>query len=193
VSVELVAPDETFRESWLDARREWGGPTVHQPGSALGVAEQLGLNLDVANDFQRWVRELNEQPHTAPTKSAVPATNWWIIHDTRYLGAIQLRHSLNDFLADLGGHVGYGVRPSERRKGVVSLALRQVLTYAAEEIGLNEVLITCDEMNTGSRRAIESAGGRLRSVRDADQLSRDLGHVGNTRRYWVPTISRASR
>ena len=94
---------------------------------------------------------------------------------------------MNAFLADVGGHIGYGVRPSERRKGIASAALGEVLTYAGDPVGLSGVLITCDETNAGSRRAIEACGGLLDSVRPADQLSRNLGHSGDTLRYWAAT------
>ncbi|OYD60748.1 GNAT family N-acetyltransferase [Rhodococcus sp. OK302] len=187
MTIELIAPNEALHQSWLDARTEWGGPHAHQPGTALGIAERLGLNLGKPEDFKQWVQELNAQPHGPQTPDTVPATNWWITHDDRYLGAIQLRHSLNDFLADLGGHIGYGIRPTERRKGVVTIALRQVLDHAATEIGLDEVLITCDDTNIGSQRTIEAAGGVLHHVRHPDKYSHDRGFEGKTLHYWVPT------
>ena len=173
--------------SWLESRDEWGGPQADQPGSALGVAQRLDLDLASRDGFGQWVQELLAQPEALPGPDIVPATNWWIVRDGRYLGAIQLRHSLNEFLADLGGHIGYGIRPSERRKGIASAALREVLTYAGDPVGLSGVLITCDETNAGSRRAIEACGGLLDSVRPADQLSRNLGHSGDTLRYWAAT------
>ncbi|WP_040525214.1 GNAT family N-acetyltransferase [Gordonia effusa] len=185
MTIELVAPKAVFWESWLEARREWGGPEAHQPGAGLWAAERLGVDLDSRDGFDRWVDALNAQPGAAPSSEVVPATNWWIVRGGRYVGAIQLRHSLNDLLADLGGHVGYGIRPSERRKGIATLALRTVLAYAWGSIGLVEVLITCDETNVGSRRVIESSGGVLDSIRESDELSRGHGHVGNTLRYRV--------
>ncbi|GAA3175457.1 hypothetical protein GCM10020255_066380 [Rhodococcus baikonurensis] len=68
-----------------------------------------------------------------------------------------------------------------------------MLAYAGDPVGLSRVLITCDETNAGSRKAIEGCGGLLDSVRPADQLSRNLGHSGDTLRYWVETgVSRVS-
>lgn len=185
--LSLIAPDARLHGSWLDASDEWGGPEAAQPGAALGAAQRLGLDLASQNGFARWVDELLGQPSAEPGPDVVPATNWWIVRDDRYLGAIQLRHSLNDFLVDVGGHVGYGVRPSERRRGVASTALRHALAHAADQVSLNTVLITCDETNTGSRRTIEACGGVLDSVRPQDELSRRVGHLGATLRYWVPT------
>lgn len=184
--VSLVGPTTGLHESWLDSRDEWGGADVHQPGSGIGVAHQLGLDLESRIEFERWVRELL-QPTAGSRPDAVPATNWWIVRGGRYLGSIQLRHRLNDFLADVGGHIGYGIRPSERRKGLAATALRQVLGFAGDQIGLSSVLITCDEENTGSRKTIEACGGVLGSVRRSDETSRGVGHVGDTLRFWVPT------
>lgn len=92
------------------------------------------------------------------------------------LGAIALRHELNDFLREAGGHIGYGVRPSVRRRGLAGWALGQVLDRAWDR-GLDRVLITCDVDNEVSRRIIESRGGVLEDVRDTV--------LGRTRRYWV--------
>ncbi|MCJ0899696.1 GNAT family N-acetyltransferase [Rhodococcus sp. ARC_M13] len=109
------------------------------------------------------------QPESWTGPDIVPATNWWIARGGRYLGAIQMRHSMNEMLADFGGHIGYGVRPPERRQGIASTALQEMLTYATQPVGLGRVLIARNEMNVGSRKAIEVCGGLLASVRPADQ------------------------
>ena len=85
------------------------------------------------------------------------------------------RHELTDFLLEQGGHIGYSIRPSARRQGHASAALRQVLELAAE-MGHERVLLTCDEDNIASRAIIEGVGGEYEDSR-----------VG-TRRYWVPTL-----
>ena len=125
-----------------------------------------------------WVQKLREQSDTSiPAKEGrVHATNWWIVEDDTYLGAISLRHALNDFLLDAGGHIGYGVRPTARRRGLATWALRAVLPNA-RSLGLTRVLVTCDDENVGSVRIIESNGGVLEDVRDTD--------LGRTRRYWI--------
>ena len=85
-----------------------------------------------------------------------------------------MRHRLTEFLRDVGGHVGYYVRPSRRRRGHATAMLRAVLPYAAD-LGLERVLVTCDDTNEGSRRVIEAAGGVLEDQR------------GVKLRYWLPT------
>ncbi len=104
------------------------------------------------------------------------ASYWWIVEDDEYLGAISLRHTLNDFLLRAGGHIGYGVRPSARRRGLATWALRAVLPEA-RALGLDRVLVTCDDANAASARTIESNAGVLEDVRQTE--------LGRTRRYWI--------
>jgi predicted acetyltransferase len=107
----------------------------------------------------------------------VHCTYWWIVENDEMLGAIALRHELNDFLLDAGGHIGYGIRPSARRRGLASFALSEVLPHAAK-LGLPRVLVTCNVTNEGSRRTIERNGGELEDIRDTE--------LGRLRRYWIP-------
>ncbi len=79
------------------------------------------------------------------------------------------------------------VRRSEGRKGIASTALGEALAYVGDPVGLIRVLVTCDERNPVSRKAIEACGGLLESVRPADQLSRNVGCSRDTLRYWVRT------
>ena len=85
---------------------------------------------------------------------------------------------LNQMLAAYGGHIGYSVRPSERRKGYAARMLREVLPFC-RQLGLSRVLITCTPDNEASRRVILSAGGVYEStVFEADR-NREL------ERYWI--------
>ena len=101
-----------------------------------------------------------------------------LVRGRRIVGACSLRHELTDALRDFGGHVGYGVRPSERGKGYASLMLKLVLREARRR-GIRRVLLTCDSDNAASRRVIEKAGGVLDSQSFSDRAGR------MTRRYWI--------
>ena len=75
---------------------------------------------------------------------------------------ISIRHELtNDFLKNYAGHIGYGVRPTERRKGYVTQMLNQALKYCKDKLKLDKVMISCDKKNEGSRKTILNAGGIL--------------------------------
>jgi len=74
--------------------------------------------------------------------------------------ALQIRHELNEYLLSYGGHISYGIRPSERRHGFASLMLSLSLPKA-KELGINRALVTCDKENTASAKTIKSNGGVL--------------------------------
>jgi len=175
---QLILPTIRLHASWLTARDEWGHG-AHQPGAALWRA--AGCDLDSPEGFATWVARLHQDADpSAPLPDAlVHATTWWIV-DGEYLGSIQLRHTLNERLLDSGGHIGYGIRPSARRRGHATWALGTVLGKA-RSMGLFLVLITCDDDNEPSMRTIERHGGVLEDVRDTAE--------GVKRRYWI-TVDR---
>jgi predicted acetyltransferase len=99
--------------------------------------------------------------------------------DGEIVGRASVRFVLNDYLADTGGHVGYGVRPAFRRRGHASAILAQSLALLRAD-GVERVLVTCDDDNVGSARVIEGAGGVLEDTR------RDRFGGTEKRRYWIP-------
>ncbi|GAA0503890.1 acetyltransferase [Paractinoplanes deccanensis] len=170
---ELIAPTTRLRTSWLESRDEWGRG-VHQDGAGYRPTD----DVDTEAGFATWVARLHaeEDPAAPVADDWVHCTYRWIVEDDRYLGSIALRHTLNDGLLNYGGHIGYGIRPSARRRGLATWALARMLDEA-RTLGLDRVLITCDPANEASARTIESAGGVLEDVRTTD---------GKTvRRYWV--------
>ncbi|MGN6300054.1 MAG: GNAT family N-acetyltransferase [Angustibacter sp.] len=171
---ELIAPTVRLHSSWLESLQEWG-TGVHQDGTGLHSDDEV----ETSEGFAAWVERLRQQgdPAVPLAEGRVPADYWWIVDGETYLGAITLRHELNDFLLEQGGHIGYGLRPSARRRGLATWALGEVLDHA-RDLGLSRVLITCDDTNVASARTIERHGGRLEDVRvvDGDRA---------VRRYWV--------
>jgi predicted acetyltransferase len=170
---ELIKPTTRLRHAWLDARDDWGRG-VYQDGAGAGP----GDDPDTPAGFAAFVARLHaEEDVTRPVPAGrVHCTYRWMVERDRVLGAIALRHELNDFLLQRGGHVGYGVRPSERRRGLASWALGETLA-TAWGMGLQRVLICCDDGNVGSARTIERAGGVLENVLDLDGEA--------VRRYWI--------
>ena len=109
----------------------------------------------------------------------VPATNYFLFHksDGRILGALDIRHELNDHLLNLGGNIGYGVATSERRKGYASFMLGEALKIC-RDIGMKRVLITCNASNVGSAKTIQKNGGVLEN-----EVPAENGHL--RQRYWI--------
>jgi predicted acetyltransferase len=171
----LIDPTERLHASWLESRDEWGRG-VHQDGAGLWLAD--GLAVDTSEGFSAWLARLRRESDTSvpPDDGKVHASYWWIVEQDTYLGAITLRHDLNDFLREVGGHIGFGIRPSARRRGLARWALGAVLTRA-RALGLARVLVTCDDDNVASSRTIEANGGVLEDLRESES--------GPKRRYWI--------
>lgn len=92
----------------------------------------------------------------------------------KIVGRVSIRHILNADLLNIGGHVGYGVVPSERLKGYATLILKESILYIKLHFPeLDKILVTCDEDNIGSQKTIEKNGGELENI------------VQGKKRYWI--------
>lgn len=170
----LARPSLALFETWSEAVREYGG--VHIDGS--------GLTAPVSSDRATLVGLIAKAEQLADTNQELPGDLvhndlYWMTDDDEVVGFLSFRHELNSFLSDVGGHIGYSVRPSRRRRGYASLALDLGLDRA-RTVGLGRVLITCDDTNVGSARVIEKAGGSLEGI--FDQSAHGHPHL---RRYWI--------
>ena len=105
-------------------------------------------------------------------------TTFWLVDGDRFIAKVEVRHRLTDALRRRGGHVGYAVRPTIRRRGYGTLALSMVLPRCLD-LGLDPILVTCDESNEGSRRIIEANGGVLQDVVQVGD------NMSPTMRFWI--------
>ncbi len=124
----------------------------------------FGYGLEPGLAWSTYLRDTDDQRHGRNlTGDAVPAT--FLVADVggTIVGRTSIRHELNDFLRREGGHIGYCVLPGYRRRGYATEILRQSLILARAE-GVDRVLVTCDDGNTGSIAVIEACGGTLDSV-----------------------------
>ena len=118
------------------------------------------------DDPREWIDyvEKHKDPQTVP-EGRVPSTQCIFVReeDSKIVGMIDIRHHLNEFLEMFGGHIGYSVAPSERRKGYATQMLKEALSVC-KDLGIRKVLITCIKDNEGSRRTILNNGGMYEST-----------------------------
>ena len=133
---------------------------------------------EAGESFDDWLAALDRQQRGVDLpEGRVAATFLLAEHDGQVVGRVSIRHALTPFLLHEGGHIGYGVRPAWRRRGFAGSILRQSLQLT-DTLGLDRVLVTCDDDNVASAAVIEGAGGALEDVR--------AGHDGTQkRRYWI--------
>lgn len=170
MNVSLLTPTTDLQEEYLDFYNEWkdSGETMIP----------WVITKDPSN-FPAMVQELLDAHNGINVpESWVPDSTYWLVTDhNRIIGAVNIRHSLTEHLFNAGGHIGYGIRPSERRKGY-AMKLLALSLEKAKELNITKALVVCDEVNTASEKTILHNGG----LRDEDFIEED-GNV--VRRFWI--------
>jgi predicted acetyltransferase len=177
---ELVSPTARVRGSFIAAMAEFraegrGDPADH---TMIGsdIREFWESWTTAPDEFGSYVDQLRAQALEDSPRPAgfVPCTTLWWAEGDEFLGRVAVRHRLTPQLNEFGGHIGYDVRPSARRRGHATEMLREVLPVA-RGLGITSALVMCDVDNVASRKVIESNGGVLEDQR------------GDKLRFWVPT------
>ena len=131
------------------------------------------------NDYHNFEYYLEHLEVKEASDGKVPDSTFFLL-DTerdRLLGAVNIRHYLNEALLKDGGHIGDGIRPSERRKGYATEMIRLALSEC-KKLGIDRVLMVCDKDNIGSAKSIVKNGGILENE--------IVGPEGNIeQRYWI--------
>lgn len=175
---ELIEPHARVQKSFLEAVDEAvaDGKIVREGSMLARWIELYGVRWATEDGFADFVAYLHadSMPDAPRPVGHVPQSTWWLVDGDTYLGRISCRHVLTEWLAEFGGHVGYEVRPSARRRGHATAMLRSVLPHV-HALGVDPALLTCDDTNLASRKVIEAAGGVFEDQR------------ANKLRFWVPT------
>ena len=166
----LVKPNLSYADEIIKYKEESLAESPIINGSA---------GLDRLSSIEDWLEELNKRSceDTVP-KGLVPSSTYLAVRekDNYIVGMIDIRHYLNEYLTQVGGNIGYGVRKTERNKGYAKQMLKLALEKC-KELKIKKVLITCDEDNIASEKVILSANAKLEDIRNVDGE--------NKKRFWI--------
>lgn len=166
----LVKPDLSYADEIIKYKEESLAESPIINGSA---------GLDRFSSIEVWLEELKKRSceDTVP-KGLVPSSTYLAVRekDNYIVGMIDIRHYLNEYLTQVGGHIRYGVRKTQRNKGYAKQMLKLALEKC-KELKIKKVLITCDEDNIASEKVILSANAKLEDIRNVDGE--------NKKRFWI--------
>jgi len=168
MNMELVFPTIEHKQAALDYRQEYidcGETHIHGSSSLLQ-----------ADSYEKWLEKITWNQNEA-TPDWVTGSVYFAVVDGKIIGTIAVRHYLNDSLMKSGGHIGYGIRPSERRKGYGTKMLALALEKC-REFGIEKALVTCDKVNIASAKTAMRNGGVLEN-----EIIEDDGNI--VQRYWI--------
>lgn len=170
-NLRLVRPTLQYKEDILKYQQEFNATKEVIHGSS---------SLHKFEDFDEWFNKVQNSDNLERIPHGmVPATQFLCVNEeNKIVGMVNIRHYLNEYLIQIGGHVGYSVRPNERRKGIAKWMLKESLTFLQEK-EVERALITCDVDNIGSRNTILANGGQFESVVHDEYDDIDV------ERYWI--------
>jgi predicted acetyltransferase len=176
---DLIPPSPRVHRSFLTAmaevQAERQSRSDDDSNTRQAIRKYASRWADPA-EFARYLRELADEARDQSPRpdGRVPQTTLWWVSGEEYLGRISIRHRLTAHLREIGGHIGYDIRPSARHRGHATAMLAAALPVA-RSLGIDPALLTCDADNIASRKVIEANGGMLEDNRHGKL------------RYWVPT------
>ena len=172
MNLKLIKLTEEYKQELAEMIEEW---KEDQAKNNTDLSPHAIFREDY-HDFDKYLASLDRK---VATTDRVPSSTYFLLDQdrNRLLGAVNIRHCLNDALKHKGGHIGDGIRPSERKKGYATEIIRLAL-LECKRLGLDKVLMTCDKDNIGSAKSITNNGGLLDS-----EFVDERGVV--CQRYWI--------
>lgn len=153
MKLKLIIPTKEYELQWKEYVLEY----INNDNNSLPLEYQKDTN------YSKWLKLLaDERKGINLKKGRVPSTKYFLIDDNKnILGGISIRHSIDTkFLSNYGGHIGYGIKPTERGKGygnmILALGLKKI-----KKMNVRKILITCFDDNENSKKIIEKNGGKL--------------------------------
>ncbi len=173
-NMELVKPSIEYKDSFIEATKEF-------------QAEGRNLNIDTeeflkSGSIEKYLEKLKKQEKGLDLPEGYIAHSvFWLVDNGEFMGAIDIRHKLTEHLEKIGGHIGYSIRPTKRKMGYGTKMLALALPEA-KKLGIDRVLLTCDDDNIASAKIIESNGGILEN-KIIGAYGKEDGKL--KRRYWI--------
>lgn len=174
--MELLSPSRDYKQSFENVLAE------------LRQTNEMGFWKDVGSPgtIEEYIqRRLDHAKGKNLPKDWIPASTYWLIEERECIGETSIRHELTEHLRNVGGQIGYWIRPSRRKQGYGTVILRLAL-QKARDLGLRKIVITCDETNVPSRKIIERNGGVFERAYD---MGRD---APKKLIYWIDSENRDS-
>ena len=165
--LKLVKLEEKYKKQLFDMMDEWS--TANEKIVPYAIRK---------NDYHNFEEYLEKLEVKQNDQGLVPDSTYFCLDTEKniFVGAVNIRHYLNESLLLNGGHIGDGVRPSERRKGIAT----KMIALALEEckkLGIKRVLMVCDKNNIGSAKSIMNNGGVLENEVVVNGVTEQ--------RYWI--------
>ncbi|MDR7856775.1 GNAT family N-acetyltransferase [Tissierella sp.] len=172
MDVKLIAPSKEYEKEAFEYIQEFLDYNSEINGTG---------GLDRYDNYDDWLLKIERDiDFNNIPEGRVPANTYFLVRisDNKIIGMINIRHKLNEFLLNEGGHIGYSVRPTERKKGYATLMLKLAL-QRCRELNLDKVLITCDKVNVPSAKVIHRNNGILENELYSETFSEII------QRYWI--------
>ena len=171
MSLSLIKLSKEYQKQCTEMIEEW---KIDQEVNKTNHSPWAIFKNDVKN-FEFYIANLDDK---GTDDGKVPSSTFFLYDDerNRFIGAVNIRHYLNDKLLVSGGHIGDGIRPTERRKGYATLMISMAL-LECKKIGIDRVLMCCDSDNIGSKKSIINNGGILENIIESDGKK--------VERYWI--------